>query len=1039
MKNISGKVFLLLAGCSWLFPLWAISGELLLKTNPLIFSSYRQKKLQIFLRVENKTQQEVSFTAEPVITDCRTGQVLPDSQPVSLKIAGNFDGEISFSLPAKNLKPWSHWDAQLYFLDLTLKPETGPQIKADRVRFGYREVWTEKGNIYINGKKVFLIGGNHSGRRNETEMKFAKLAGFNADTIRGDLASPENQRVLDLADRWGHYLILSLAPVNFEDRFWLYLHGNHPSLIGCAISSPEPVYMLGPHGHPMGIGAVIPEEDKNKPPLEFIRRLHEIDPGRIYGYYVVGLGGHFRSLMWDLGWGVPIQSQKEWLSYWGKNREKVEPFFPQEFALARLGANMVRMDRKFGASAIVEQMARYSGDQAYYRFDKESMAESYAPDAHQVWTKKGLQNEPSSPFFYQVKDFLYTSVFPFWRVWGLAGALLHVDGHPQNLVTDNQPSPLARTMAKISAELYFFLAGPEEDFVSCDHNFYSGETINKSAIVINDSPDAVSISVCWSVQEEKGNTLFSESKNLSVGQGKVGFLPLSWKAPVVKEKRKFQLTATWKDPSGKTHQAQPLQFAVHPAENFVWNQGQVCLIDASGTTREILQKMKIPVLLLSEENQQENLSLLNRSKLLIIGRQSYPCAVKILKPEEITRKVKEGLNIVVLEQLNRHIMGLKLENTGSRETFIRAPDSPLFTGLENDDFSSWQGESGLLPSYPSFDTESLWWYASYSYQGQMNAWRQRRAWHWSNKGTVASFAFEKPQAGNFRVLLDNGFDLLYTPLLELQAGKGRILLSQLDLTDRYGKDPVATVVFQRIIQEYSQTKAQEKSPVGVLTEQASKTLENFHLETRKGLTGRVVFLLPEDWEKLTDQQTKLLHQFLKDGGNVLTSFASPEQAARLPVKVTWEKRELYNPDLPCHGVFSGVGPGEVFLREKHEFLALTSMEGKQVKISSSGLAGISQEGKGFLVILQVPVDKGKSCPDSWSRPKVRRLYATVLSNLGGKSKVEPDWAALGGWGIVEEWLPGYAERVPKKAPKVKESAFYPETGLDWDPDAHVAF
>ncbi|HOL67323.1 MAG TPA: hypothetical protein PKX93_07710, partial [bacterium] len=775
------------------------------------------------------------------------------------------------------------------------------------------------------------------------------------------------------------------------------------------------------------------------PPIQLIRRLNQIDPGRIYGYYVVGLGGNFRSLMWDLGWGVPVQSQEEWLSYWSKNREKVEPFFPQEFALVRLGANMVRMDRKFGGSAIVEQMARYAGEEAYRRFDPETMAESYAPDAKQVWTKRGFQNEPNSTFFYMVKDYLYTRVFPAWRVAGFAGALLHVDGHPQNLVLDGQVSPLAKTLAKISAELYFFLGGPENDYVCKGHIFYAGETINKSAILVNDSPGDVTVAVSWWLQDEKGKTFCFRTEKLSVPQGKTGFLPITFQAPEVKEKTELKLMASWKEPTGQEHQAEPLLLRVYPRENFVWREGEIAVVDATGATLKILQEMKIPAVSLTRDKAEQNLSLLKRVRLLVVGRQSYPLAVQIINPEAMMSALREGLNVVVLEQLNRYVCGLKLENTGSREVFIRAKDSPLFAGLDNHDFSNWRGESTLLPAYPSFDSESLWWYASYSYQGQMNAWRQRRAWHWSNKGTVATFCFEKPQQGNFRVLADAGFDLLYAAAVEFSVGRGRLLLSQLDLTDRYGKDPVATRWFQRLLSEYTSLKSGVRTPVGVLSEPSLKVMEDFGLETSEGLNTAVAYLSADDLKKLSHQQVNSVKQFVTAGGSLLTYFETPEQAAKLPVKLKYEPRKIFNPDLPEHPVFSGLGRSEVFLREPHQMQAITGAEDTRVVSSSSGLAAVCQAGKGLVVILQVPPDKGKSTPEGWSRPKVRRLYATVLSNLGASSRIIPDWAAIGGWGQVEEWLPGYAERVPKKAPRVKESPFYPEPGLDWDPDAHVAF
>ncbi|MCM8757082.1 MAG: hypothetical protein NC823_01205, partial [Candidatus Omnitrophica bacterium] len=124
--------------------------EVVLKTNPLVISFFRQNQLQVFLQLENKASQVLNITVEPVITDVKTETPIEARPSVSLLLAPNFSGEVSFIVPASGLKPWSHWDPQLYYLDLTLK--TGSSvIKAERVRFGYREVWTEKGKIYING------------------------------------------------------------------------------------------------------------------------------------------------------------------------------------------------------------------------------------------------------------------------------------------------------------------------------------------------------------------------------------------------------------------------------------------------------------------------------------------------------------------------------------------------------------------------------------------------------------------------------------------------------------------------------------------------------------------------------------------------------------------------------------------------------------------------------------------------------------------------------------------------------------------------
>ncbi|HNS48811.1 MAG TPA: hypothetical protein PKM61_04715 [bacterium] len=1003
------------------------------KTIPIIFSSFRQKRLQVFFMVENSSGRSRELTVRPKLTDFKTSQPVSLGAAPKISLPAGFDGETGFTIPADGLKTWSHWDPQLYLLDLELEENGKPVGRLPQVRFGYREAWTEKGNFYLNGKKLFLFGGNHDGRRNEKEMQFAKMAHFNADTVRGDFFVAQ-QKTLDLADRNGHYVFGAFLAFDPGDRANLYKIGNHPCIIGYALDSGE---VTAPHGHPMQIGAVVPPEvQAADPTYKLVRELNQKDPGRLYGPYVRGHGGNFRSLMWDLGWGVPVQSQEEWLSFWSQNREKVEPFFPQEFAFVRLGANMARLDRHFGQSAIVEHMSRYLGDEAYRQFDT-SMIVSYTPGS------KLPDTEPKSNFFYLVKNYMYTRILPVWRVYGLGGALLHVDGHPQGLPTrDGKLTPLGETYRRVADEVYLFLAGPKSDFVSKDHGFYPGETIAKSAILINDSVGPVKAEIEWRAADARGKTVASGKQALSVGQGEVGFLPIEFKAPAVKTRTLFKISALGRDDTGRTHQPADLEIRVYPRTTFAGRGKSLLLIDDSGETRALLEKMGLKADLVSVDTGrlQETAAKLAAGRLLVIGRNAYPAAAKLFAALPVQDYLRRGLNLVVLEQMNRHALGLKLENTGSRDIFIRAADSPLLAGLENRDLSEWRGESRRLPSYPSFDTESLWWYAGYSYQGQMNAFRQRRAWQWSNKATVATFTYEKPQLGNFRVLLDGGFDLLYTPLVEFQAGRGRILVNSLDLVDHYGSDPVATLLLERILTEYDRPGGRTPAPVGVLSDGAAAQLDAFSVETVRGLTGPVIFLTPADLDQLTEARQKELRAFVQGGGSLLASVLTPEQAARLPVRPDLEDRELFNPDLPADPAFSGLGAGDLFVRAPHKFAAITGIEGAAAaRISRSGLAAVADLGKGKVVLLQVAADRFKEAEDFWGRSKIIRLYATVLNNLGGRSRVEPDLAAIGGWGLVNEWLPGYADRVPKRAPKVQESNLYQQPTLDWDPDAHVAF
>jgi len=73
---------------------------------------------------------------------------------------------------------------------------------------------------------------------------------------------------------------------------------------------------------------------------------------------------------------------------------------------------------------------------------------------------------------------------------------------------------------------------------------------------------------------------------------------------------------------------------------------------------------------------------------------------------------------------------------------------------------------------------------------------------------VATYVIEKPQVGAARALLDCGFDLSETPLLEVRRGKGTLILCQLDVTNRYGTDPVATRLVDNLLQYASSLRPQ---------------------------------------------------------------------------------------------------------------------------------------------------------------------------------------------------------------------------------------
>ena len=89
--------------------------------------------------------------------------------------------------------------------------------------------------------------------------------------------------------------------------------------------------------------------------------------------------------------------------------------------------------------------------------------------------------------------------------------------------------------------------------------------------------------------------------------------------------------------------------------------------------------------------------------------------------------------------------------------------------------------------------------------------------HWLPNGLVSLMEMQKPTWGGFRTIADSGgaCGLATAGLAEVRLGKGRIILNQLDLTTKYGVDPVATRIARNLL-AYVGTKPAPTGRIGVI-------------------------------------------------------------------------------------------------------------------------------------------------------------------------------------------------------------------------------
>ena len=173
--------------------------------------------------------------------------------------------------------------------------------------------------------------------------------------------------------------------------------------------------------------------------------------------------------------------------------------------------------------------------------------------------------------------------------------------------------------------------------------------------------------------------------------------------------------------------------------------------------------------------------------LLVIGK----AALTAEGPAPDLRRVPDGLKVLVFEQTSQALekrLGFRVQEYGLRNVWPRVAGHPVLAGLDDQHLRDWRGEATILP--PRLACE-----ASDRYNGAPAVrWcglEVPRLWRCGNRGNVASVLIEKPARGDFLPIVDGGYSLQYSPLLEYREGRGMVLFCQLDVTGRTEDDPAA--------------------------------------------------------------------------------------------------------------------------------------------------------------------------------------------------------------------------------------------------------
>jgi hypothetical protein len=227
-----------------------------------------------------------------------------------------------------------------------------------------------------------------------------------------------------------------------------------------------------------------------------------------------------------------------------------------------------------------------------------------------------------------------------------------------------------------------------------------------------------------------------------------------------------------------------------------------------------------------------------------------------------------------------------------------------------------------------------------------------------------------------------------SPLLELRLGRGIIVFCQLDLTHRYLKDPVATIIADKIL-EYMASPfvpihaprcaylGTDKKETALLKRMGAEVKNIKRLRNLRPYAPYHIIILGKGCEKEVEKKKKELRGFLEKGGCV---FVMPGvDLSCLPFNIKTDEREVFKVILPENEqVFSGVPNADLYFRYPKKIQVITQAPHWTVLSKPAVIAKI-QEGKGTLVIFNVDPLK---IDGLWNKEKTVRAMCKVLSNMG---------------------------------------------------------
>lgn len=747
--------------------------------------------------------------------------------------------------------------------------------------------------------------------------------------------------------------------------FYVGVAGSHPSVVFYAMSHNATGYVEDMNPDLLDGEHAAREQWSTRNMERALRAeaiVRELDPSRIVYHHAGGNIGAMHTSNFYPNW-APIQELDDWFGHWASAGTK--PAFMCEYGAPfswdwAMYRGWYKGEREFGSAkvpwewCVAEWNAQFLGDRAFAISDREKAnirweAEQFR--AGQTWNRWDYPTEMGSPRFEDrntVMAMYLTDNWRAYRTWGVSGISpweygmfwiarddvdrgrkeLSVDwghlqrpGYSPDFIGDRVlridtayefadwiPTAVGKAVLRNNQPVLAYIAGKPTAFTSKDHIFRAGETVEKQLILINDSRQNVNFQCDWSLSLPQP---IAGQAQVSVETGKQARIPLRFELPQALPPGEYELHARARFGDGQEQTDSFIFSIVAPAAPSLEARPPVYLFDPQGQTADWLTKHGIAFQRVDAGAE------LKPDKILVIGK----LALTVEGPGPDLSAVRDGLKVILFEQSAEVLekrLGFRVESYGLRQVFPRVPDHPILAGIDPHLLRDWRGSARTDAPQLKYEVRERY--------GPTIQWcgiPVTRVWRCGNRGNVASVLIEKPARGDFRPILDGGYSLQYSPLLEYRGGKGMAIFCQLDVTGRTEADPVADQLAARIVQYADDWKPDPLRSVVYAGEPAGKKfLESAGVNVAEFPAGdlpteRLLVAGPGAGPILAPHASGVA-TFISAGGKVLCIGLDQQSLASfLPFSVSTRQAEHINAvfDPPSlASPFAYIGPADVMDR-----------------------------------------------------------------------------------------------------------------------------